>query len=71
MIRLAMAAAMLCMQCTLLPAAGAAEIAADATNACSHSGGRARALAMSTLFTTLVLMPFPRPSILATSLGIL
>ena len=28
-------------------------------------GGRARALATSTMFTTLVLMPLPRPSILA------
>ena len=27
--------------------------------------GRARALATSTMFTTLVLMPLPRPSILA------
>jgi hypothetical protein len=31
----------------------------------SHSGGRSSALAMSTLFTTFVLMPLPRPSIYA------
>jgi len=29
----------------------------------AHSGGRSSALAISTLFTTLVLMPLPRPSI--------
>ena len=32
-------------------------------SALSQSGGRSSALAMSTLFTTLVLMPLPRPSI--------
>ena len=34
-------------------------------------GGRASALATSTMFTTLVLIPFPRPSILAWIAGIL
>ena len=29
----------------------------------SHSGGRSKAFAMSTLFVTFVLMPLPRPSI--------
>eukprot|EP00955_Chlamydomonas_euryale_P068042 359999-Chlamydomonas_euryale.AAC.3 len=29
----------------------------------AHSGGRSSALAMSTLFTTFVLMPLPLPSI--------
>ena len=33
----------------------------------SQSGGRSSALAISTLFTTLVLMPFPRPSICSSS----
>lgn len=36
-----------------------------------YSGGRARALAISVLFTTLVRMPLPRPSTFATSWGIL
>ena len=36
-----------------------------------HSGGRSSAFATSTLLTMLVLIPFPRPSTLATSLGIL
>ena len=34
-------------------------------------GGRASAFAMSTMFTTLVFIPLPRPSILAVIAGIL
>ena len=33
----------------------------------SQSGGRSNALAISTLFTTFVLMPLPRPSICASN----
>jgi hypothetical protein len=35
----------------------------------SHSAGRSSALAISTLFTTFVLMPLPRPSICSTQIS--